>query len=277
MTREELIEACPPLEITIPTPATGRRRVKIPTIFIVDDIMKCGWEPVETFVRRSKSKNVRHVIVFTSPNLNFAIKNVSNTIIPQLILIGDNGNTPYKMYMSFFRKKCSTRIIVPIKHGGRLTTRNFYLSFRSKDYTSEKVVGTVQSCVQSLIANSQTVFRFVETPLTERQMNHFAAMAFLRRREVQSSLISKRIDNIPSLTTGLLLTPFRPEDEVDNVWNILRRVHEKIIKGFKTFPNSKSKKLVRYKSLVNFEKILRVSIQLYLDIYKITTDETNCS
>ena len=275
MSREELIHSCPPLEVDQVVNVSGRNRMKIPTIFVVDDIMRCGWEPVESYVRRSKSKNVRHVIVFTSPNLTLGIKNTEDVAIPQLILVADNGMTPYKLYMSFYRRQCDTRIIVPVKHGLKLTSRNFYYSFKSKDYTSQKLTQTLKDCVESLIVNSKNIFDFVDTILTDEQMNKFAALAFLRRKEIQTSLVTKRIDTIPSLTTNLLLIPFRQQDVPNNVWNILRRVHEKIIKGFKTLPTLRSKKLVRYKSLTNFEKIIRVSIRMYLDIHKIIQDDGN--
>lgn len=273
MSREELINACPPLEVDQVVNVIGRKRKKVPTIYVVDDIMRCGWEPVEAYVRGGKSKNARHVIVFTSPNLTLGIKSSEDVALPQLILVADNGTSPYKLYMSFYRKQCTTRIIVPVKHGVKMTSRNFYYSFKSKDYTSEKLTQTLRDCVESLITNSKNIFDFVDTILTEEQMNKFAALAFLRRKEMQSSMISKRIDSIPTLTTNVLLVPIRQQDIPNNVWNILRRVNEKIVKGFKTLPTLRSKKLVKYKTLVNFEKIIRVSIRMYLDIHKIIQDD----
>lgn len=272
MTRDEVVAECAPLSSSKIVPIGGRKKIRIPTINIVDDFFALGWEPVATFTKRSTSKNAKHAIVFDIPNLSFGVKSAKDLVTPQVILTGDNGLTPFRVYVSFLRAQCGTRLLVPVRDSKKLTAKSFYISFNSKGYSPALLRSTLRAVLQSVLLNSKKTFEFIETPLTEEQMNRFAASAYLRRQNVQPSLIGKRIESVSDLTVGLLLAAFREQDKSDNVWHVLSRVHEKVIRGFKTYPSRKSKRLFQYRSLQNFEKVIRISIQLYLDIFKIVSE-----
>ncbi len=266
MTLDQLIEKCPSLRYTN-ADFEGSSKKRLATRHIVEDLIKIGWVPVDYYLGRGENKNNKHAIVFDTPIPALGIKSPDEMIIPQVFLVGDNGLTPFRFYICFFRPNCNNRIFIPIKHSKNLTIKNFYISFRAHNYNTNILVNNIIELLLGVIEGSKKIFEYAEKKPRDIDIKNFAGYAFLRRKDIKSRDLGKHIKSIPKNTLSTLTE--NESGSINTVWDLFNIVHRRIIEGFEVFPSRSSKRTFKYRSINSLEKFIKVNVNLYLDIFKI--------
>lgn len=264
MTWEELAFQCKPLNYT-DLDFKDSLKKRISTQAVIKDLMKLGWDPVEFFIGGGDNRDIKHAIVFNISLPPLRLENTFEDIVPQVLLISDNGLTPFRFYITFYNRAYDSRIFIPIKHEKSLTIKNFYISFRSRDYNLQNLVDNIIVILVGVLENSQKLLDYVSRTPTTREVSEFTYKAFLRRKN-QKVRSDRRGPHKSIVKT---LEPIVKDQEFKNMWSLLNSIQSKMLRGFETYPSIQSKRLFKYKEITSLERIIKFSVELYLDIFKI--------
>lgn len=295
LSKDEMKTLAPRAFRTTPSnPNVTGRYVVASTEQVIDDLATLGWKPVEIKQQKERKANsIRsfHIVVFQNPKQS----------IGKISYIDKNGNTYQKeelnrvvtrfgnrLYAYDRNNKCfevkeSTaemypRIILTNSYDGfnaftfragliRLVCQNglvictdsfIDVSVRHTKYNIEVLSEIVAKAIKSVDEQIGTFNDMREVELTDEQKNEFAINAV----RIRKNLSDNAVIDIDDEGIEDLLTPIRPEDEGNSLWNVFNVLQEKITKGGAVV-GINGKKARKMRGIKSFSKDLNINQRLW--------------
>jgi hypothetical protein len=249
MTRQEIAAKAPAVLETGVSSNVSAKYVHVPTIELIDDMEKLGWNVVDVKQVGSKKAGAnaykKHLVTFR--NEEVVIKSEDGeTVYPQILLSNSHdGLSAFTFRAGLFRLVCTNGLVIATKEFGAVSVRH-------KGYSFEELKGIVMGLVEKLPVTVETLNRFREVILTEDQKVEFALAALGIRFG----------ENGAEVAVEEILKPIRKEDEGDELWKVFNVIQEKVTRGgFKYKASTGRNKTAR--SIKNFTRDIELNEQLY--------------
>lgn len=248
LTREEIQEKAPAVASTQAASNVSDKYVHVPTMDLVDDMAKLGWQVSD--VKQVGSKKgmqafKKHLVIFRNPEI-VVKSDDGETVYPQILLSNSHdGLSSFQFRAGLFRLVCTNGLVISTKDFGAM-------SIRHKGYSFEELKKTVFELVEKLPVTVETLNKFREVTLTEEQKVEFALQAIGIRFG----------ENGAEVQVEELLKPTRKEDEGNELWQVFNVIQEKLSRGgFKYKASTGRNKTAR--SIKNFNRDIELNEQLY--------------
>ena len=248
LSKEEIKASAPAVFTQEAAAHLSEQYVHVPTINLIDDMEKLGWNVVEakqTKGRKRSGEFSKHLVVFR--NENVVIKSEDGeTVYPQVILQNSHdGASSFQFRAGLYRLVCTNGLVIATKEFGAT-------SLRHKGYTFEELKKVVVGLVEQLPVTVETLNKFREVTLSEEQQIEIALRAIgIRFGESGAEVSAEEV-----------LKPMRKEDEGNDLWSIFNRVQEKMVRGGFAY-KAKTGRNKTARSIKNFSRDLELNEQLY--------------
>lgn len=223
---------------------------QIPTIQVVEDMRKLGWEPVQAIgVKARKGGNSaikKHLVKFRNEGVYMADTDGNvDSYIEILLTNSHDGSSTFRFEAGIFRVICSNGLVVKDNDLGTLKIRH-------QGYDFETLRALINLMVEKLPDVVGRINKFSDTLLEDDNINDFALKA------AQLRFGDEMIDyNIQSL-----LEVTRKEDEGNSIWCVLNRLQEKLVNGGFQYQNEKGKTR-KARALKNFTQNIEFNSELW--------------
>jgi hypothetical protein len=197
------------------------RYTYIPTVNIIEGMIKAGFQPFNAVQSRSriegKTEFTKHMIRFRHESITQTL--AVGDVVPEVILINSHdGTSAYKLIAGMYRLVCSNGLMVSdaeiasvtVMHKGNILDNVIEGSYRLVE-GSQKALATAKTW-QAL-------------QLTTGEQNAYAEAAHTLRFADSEGTVSTPI------TAAQLLTVRRDADNGPDLWRTFNRVQENVIKG----------------------------------------------
>jgi len=228
LTLDEIKLVCPSVDTPSPNPELRKklgiteRYVHVPTINVIEDIIKTGWEPIQAVQVNARKKKgfQRHMIKFINPEF---IKEDS-TEYPELLLSNSHdGTTSFTLDVGIFRLVCSNGMVIKSEDFGSIKVRHL-------GYDFEVIQNAVTELMNKIPEYLRQVDGMKEQTLEREQQIEFARKAaMLRFTNTTEEAIEKIVDMEDILSVE------RNQDEGDKLWEVFNRIQEKLLNGKFTY------------------------------------------
>jgi len=238
---------------------TSERYAHIPTYKIIEDMEVLGWRVTDTKQVRARGTNAgyqKHLVVFRNPDI--VINGADgDTVFPQILLTNSSdGKNAFTFKAGLFRLVCENGLVISTEDFADLKMRHFGYEFSELQKTITKMVEKLPLTVESMN-------KFKQTQMTDKQVLKFAKDA-LEARFGETEV--KRI----TIDYNEFVKATRKEDEGNDLWSVFNRIQEKLIDG--DFNYGYSTKTRKARKIKNFNK----DIELNSKLYKIATEYCLC-
>jgi hypothetical protein len=223
---------------------------QIPTIQVVEDMRKLGWEPVKAIgVKARKGGNSaikKHLVKFRNEGVYMADKDGNvDSYIEILLTNSHDGSSTFRFEVGIFRLICSNGLVIKDKDMGTLKIRH-------QGYDFETLRSLIHTMVERLPDVVGRINKFNEIEITDEMANVFAARAAQLRFG----------DNLGKIDADQLLLVERKEDAGMSMWAVLNRVQEKLVNGGFAYQNEKGKSR-KARALKNFTQNIEFNSELW--------------
>jgi hypothetical protein len=225
---EALRQSIPSIFTETAAPGVSEKYRQVPTIRVLEPMLERGWVPVWASQQvtnhggnhQKHMIRLRHPTLFGTPSEKSRPGHILRENVMEVVLVNSHDRSAaYKLYAGLFRWICSNGLIirdrdlgcVNVKHIDTLMDRANILA------ASEKIVEGA-----TLLASRVTDMQAREMLIGEKL--EFASKALELRYGAYA----------PTVSTDAILAPRRKEDEGDNLWLVLNRVQENIMRGTTT-------------------------------------------
>jgi len=197
------------------------RYTYIPTINVIEGMIKAGFQPFSASQSRSriegKAEYTKHMIRFRHMDLTSPM--VVGDIIPEVVLVNSHdGTSAYKLIAGMFRLVCSNGLMVADS-----TTASVSVMHKGN------IVADVIDASNGIITSSQKALNAASAwsnlQLTDGEQSAFAEAAHTVRFADAEGKVTTPI------TAAQLLRPRRSDDNGADLWKTFNRVQENVIKG----------------------------------------------
>lgn len=221
LTIDQIAQFAPSALATRPHESRSDRYTYIPTINVIEGMVKAGFQPFSASQSRSriegKSEFTKHMIRFRHQDFSAAL--TVGEIVPEVILVNSHdGTSAYKLIAGMFRLVCSNGLMVADSTTGSVSVMH-------KGNIIAEVVeasnGIIQGAQRALTAADQ----WGRLQLTDGEQAAFAEAAHTVRFQDAEGKVKTPI------TAAQLLRPRRSEDTGADLWRTFNRVQENVIKG----------------------------------------------
>lgn len=212
LSREQLIRAVPGAFALSKHESRSDRYTHIPTIDVIDGLMKAGFLPVKATqagCRDSEKANFgKHLIRFRRED------QLAATEAREVLLKNSHdGSSAYEMSAGIFRLVCSNGLVV-----GREDTTH-------KIRHTGNAVGDVIDVACRIVDEFDVVSQDIEL-MKSRQLDKPLQLAFAE------AALAARFDSVDKpLTAAQVLQPRRQADMPNDTWTVFNRIQENLIKG----------------------------------------------
>lgn len=250
LSNEQIAQLAPAVVSTTQAENLSDKYVHIPTIQVVDDMRKLGWEPVQAIGVRARkggdSRIKKHMVKFRNEGI-FMADNDGNpdSYIEVLLTNSHDGSSVFKFEVGIFRLICSNGLVVKSNDFGTLKIRHM-------GYDFEALRALMNGMVEKLPDVVGRVNVFNSTEITKDQAEEFAGKAVNIRFE----------DTISNINIEDILTATRAEDEGYSLWAVLNRVQEKLVNGGFYYENAQNKQR-KARALKNFTQNIDFNSKLW--------------
>lgn len=226
MHNTDIMLSAPSVFAEEPVAKVSRHYKFIPTLQLIEDFRKLGWEVNRARQQHSRTDptHTKHMVVLR----NASLPQLNGLAIELLILNSHNRTAAFNFMLGLFRFVCLNGVIVSDRIFDSVRLRHI-----GGGYTFQDLEELTQVIVDNIPSIVTTVNRMQAATLSSDQQMEFAVKAVATRftefvsdrGKVDTNAIKKVID-MPAL-----LTAHRVEDEGATVWAVYNRIQEKIIKG----------------------------------------------
>lgn len=200
----------------------------IPTVDIIDDLSKLGWDIHDVAQQKSKTSpdTTRHLVRFR--NKEFGAVGMNGNI-PEILFTNSHDRTKsMTFHVGLFRLICSNGLVIADKTFGKLNLKHNTVM----GYSFEDVREMITGVTETLPTVFDKIKSFEQTELNESQAVELAIQAFAARyTEYNKDGNLDRSGIVSSVDINKLLIPYRAEDAPNNLWTVYNRVQEKIMGG----------------------------------------------
>lgn len=231
------------------SPETSDKYAHISTEKIIDDMELLGWKVSDAKQVRAR-KGVgfqKHLVVFRNPELY--IQGVDgDDVFPQILLTNSHdGKNAFTFTAGLFRMVCENGLVVSSQEFDNLKIRHY-------GYDFDELEKTINAIVEKLPLTVDSMNRFKETQLDQKQMLDFAKKA-LNTRFTEDELKVIKVD------LNDLINPTRVEDKGSDLWSVFNTVQEKLTHGMFTYGYATKTRKAR--KIKNFNKDMELNTKLY--------------
>jgi len=240
LTNDEVKRLCPSAFKTAPTnPDVSEKYTYANTATVINDLEKLGWRPVQAKQCRKKegSKGIRsfHMIALQNENVKIVDrdKDGGETIdsYPRIILTNSHdGFNSFMFRVGLIRLCCSNGLCV----GDSMLSE---FSIRHINYTFERLREVVSKVIENIPNIVNTMNRMKKVILNDEQKHNIAKEMIKIRKGIG---LNAKVD-VDDDTISDILTPLRPEDDGNSLWNVFNVCQEKMTKGLFSLPGKNNK------------------------------------
>ena len=199
-----------PFEVTAPSTKVSSKYAFISTKQFIEDMSELGWT-ISSTTNRSRNGLGKHAMRFRHNNY----KCPSGDFVEIVALNAHDGSSSFVLQFGIFRLVCSNGLVI-----GKVLVEP--VRIRHVGYTADKVNSAVNTLLSQLEKVHAAIANLQTTTLTDEQFNDFLIAALLIRGMNPSKVEPISLETIR-----------RKEDEGLTAWNVLNRVQENIMNGFK--------------------------------------------
>ncbi|MDV7022051.1 DUF932 domain-containing protein [Atlantibacter subterranea] len=212
LTREELMQHVPSVFSEDKHESRSDRYTCIPTITLLDNLKREGFEPFfacQTRVRdQSKREHTKHMLRLRRTG------QIAAPQVPEIILLNSHdGSSSYQMLPGLFRGVCTNGLVCGQSFG-------------------EVRVPHKGDVVEKVIEGAYEVLGVFDRVEEKRDAMQSLMLPAPARHALANAALEYRFgkDHQP-VTVSQLLTPRRREDYSEDLWTVYQRVQENLIKG----------------------------------------------
>jgi len=190
------------------------RYAQIPTIEVIDDLRSAGFLPFAVGQANSRTPDKREIAshLVRLRNVSSALQEDSHMEI--LLRNSHDGASQYKMAMGWFRFVCSNGLVVS---DGPTSS----VSIRHTGNAKREVVSAAQFLLSQQGEQVKTLNAMRHLQLTSGEQEVFAAAA----------LVARFGDEPAPITPDAILHSRRSADTPADMWTVLNRVQENLVRG----------------------------------------------
>jgi hypothetical protein len=221
LTIDEIAQRAPSALAVRPYAEMSNKYAYIPTLNIIEGMMKAGFQPFSATQSRSriegKAEFTKHLIRFRHQDAAQSL--AVGDVVPEVVLINSHdGACCFKLIAGLYRLVCSNGLMVSdaeiasiaVRHTGNILQDVVEGSFRLTE-DAGKALGTVRNWTQ--------------LQLTDGEQHAFAQAAHsLRFADAEGKTTTP-------ITADQLLAPRRYADAGNDLWKTFNRVQENVIAG----------------------------------------------
>lgn len=212
LTREELMYYVPSVFSENKHESRSDRYTWIPTITILDNLQREGFEPFfacQTRVRdQSRREHTKHMLRLRRAG------QLTGHQVPEIILLNSHdGSSSYQMLPGLFRGVCTNGLVCGQSFG-------------------EVRVPHKGDVVEKVIEGAYEVLGIFDRVEEKRDAMQSALLPPPALQAMARAALHYRFgDDHQPVTTAQILTPRRYEDRSDDLWTVYQRVQENLMKG----------------------------------------------
>jgi hypothetical protein len=225
---------------------TSSKYTFIPTSHVLKGLMNAGFVAVDarqTQARSASPLHARHVLRLRRRFETVQLKDS----VPEIVLLNSHdGTSAYQLRMGLYRVVCTNGLIV-----SRGAFPAYCVSHRGN--VVDEVVTSALKVSEEFDGLATEVTRMEERPLFKDEQLAFAERALaLRFADIASS----------GMEPSRLLTCRRPEDVGDDLWSVMNRVQENLLRGGIS-RRSASGRLTRTRRITSIREDVRLNGALW--------------
>ena len=212
LTREELMHYVPSVFSENKHESRSDRYTWIPTITILENLQREGFEPFfacQTRVRdQSRREHTKHMLRLRRAG------QLTGQQVPEIILLNSHdGSSSYQMLPGLFRGVCTNGLVCGQSFG-------------------EVRVPHKGNVVEKVIEGAYEVLGIFDRVEEKRDAMQSALLPPPAQQAMARAALHYRFgDDHQPVTTAQILTPRRYEDRSDDLWTVYQRVQENLMKG----------------------------------------------
>lgn len=242
MTIEQLKETVPSVFTTQPSPKMSNKYVFVPTIDIIDNFNREGWQ-IATAKQMGRGIYGVHEIRFR----NGELPKVGDSLVEAIIRNSHNGMATFQVSAGLHRLCCSNGLTVP-------TSLSESFNLRHKSFDLEEVKRLTESFASRLPIIQNSVEKMRNKEMTEKEKIDFVK---------EATQVRWKIGKIPAtLDLNNLLIPNRDEDKPNTLWNVFNVVQEKFVRGGVNYTSNNGRK-TGLKGLNNIISVNNINTRLW--------------
>lgn len=249
LTKEQIKEKAKSVFAEKGASTTSEKYSHIPTYKIIEDMEKLGWKvsDVKEVRARKNAGYQKHLVVFRNPEIMIKGDD-GDDVFPQILLTNSSdGKNAFTFRAGLFRLVCENGLVISTQDFDNLKIRHF-------GYDFSELQKTITAMVEKLPLTVESMNKFKQTQLTEKQIIKFAKQALEARfGEVELKRVTIDFNDFVKAT--------RKEDEGNDLWSVFNRVQEKVISGDFTYDYATKTRKAR--KIKNFNQDLILNSKLY--------------
>lgn len=203
-----------------PHESRSERYTYIPTVNVIEGMMKAGFQPFSASQSRSriegKAEFTKHMIRFR--HMDLMTVNVGD-VVPEVVLVNSHdGTSAYKLMGGMYRLVCSNGLMVADSTVDSVSVMH-----------KGNIIAEVIEASNGILENTGKALKAADTwgrlQLTSGEQSAFAEAAHTVRFADSEGKVTTPI------TAAQLLQPRRRDDDGSDLWKTFNRVQENVIKG----------------------------------------------
>ena len=238
----DLKTATPAVFATAPSPKMSNKYVFVPTMDIMENFEREGWE-LATARQVGKGLHSVHELRFR----NGQLPKVGDTLVEAVIKNSHNGMATFSVSAGLHRLVCSNGLTVP-------TALSESFKLLHSRFDLDEVKRLTESFAGRLPKIEGSVNRMMERELSTDEKIDFLRQSAEIRFGKEKGL--KEMDIVG------LLTPNRDEDEGDDMWKVFNVVQEKYVRGGVEVSNNRGR-VTKLRGLQNIIAVNQVNTKLW--------------
>ena len=208
---DNLKSICPSVFATKPSDKVSDKYSFVPTIEVIENFQKEGWN-VFSAQQRGSSSHGRHMVRLRNGDL----PQVGDSLIEAIITNSHDGTAKLNISSGLFRLVCSNGLVIPQGVFESIQVLHKNIEFQDVKEISQQISETLP-----LIQGSMTTMR--ERILTLDEKRDFAKEAIELRWENNK--------NVKNISLNDMVIPTREGDMGDDMWKVFNVVQEKLVRG----------------------------------------------
>jgi len=249
ITLSELKLALPQAFVEAPSSRVSAKYSFIPTSVILEDLDKLGSKIRE--IKNPKYKSAanqshgKHLVQLYNPDIHIS-NGADKNFVEIALYNSSNGLSKFRMEVGIFRFVCENGLCIKSEDFGSINLRH-------SGYSFETLKISIDEMIAKLPELAGKINQFTARELTTSEIQGLAKAAYDLRG-------GGRTPNAEELAE--ILKVRRPEDEGNNLWVLLNRLQESVIRGGNTFVDARGRMRTQ-KPLINLDKSLKANQELW--------------
>ena len=241
---QEIQEIAPSIFTTQPSEKVSDKYSFIPTVQVLEDMNKLGWDPYQVSQRKGRNGShpySKHMIRLRNNDLGMI-----GDSLPELVLTNSHdGRNAFNLHAGVFRLVCANGLVI---------ADQMFASQRIKHqwYDMDYVRKITNEVVEKIPAITLALQSFNQIELTEAQRYSLARKSVKVRWTKGNDYIDVRN----------MLQPNREEDLGNSLWNTFNVLQEKLLKGGLVYQLPQGRQQT-VRALTNIDEQVRVNKGLW--------------